>query len=181
MSPMQRIKDALHRLSQGPAEGTEDWIRDWEKQRIFRLEAPHAADAEVPEGYEVALAEATLPDPVKDALDAPPEIERAVCVDDPRCCLFVRTDGQVFPCRAQAESGAEPIGALSEGFEALWSKPQAEAYRSVFGERTRTRDRVFFSYIGGSRTLYLRSLRLAAEEMPAPPEPCRSCPHLMAR
>ena len=181
MSPLRRIKDALRRLKQGPAEGREDWIRDWEKQRIIRLEDPERVDADVPEGFEVVPFEATLPDPKKDALDAPEEIERAVCNDDPRCCLYVRRDGKVFPCRAQAEGGAEPIGDLAEGIDTLWASPKAQAYRAIFGERTRIRDRVFFRYIGGSRTLYLRSLKLAAEEMPPPPDACRGCPHLVAR
>jgi hypothetical protein len=177
---IQRLKRALLRLKQGPDFGTEDWIRDWEKRRVFRMEDLEGFDLHAAEGYEVLPAAETLPDETKDELDAPSDIERAVCVDDPRCCLYVRRDGAVFPCEPLARADGESFGRLGdERPDEIWGSEGARRYRDSFAERTRIRDHVFFRYIGGSRTLYLRSLRLAAEEMPPPPEPCRTCPKLM--
>lgn len=180
MGLFARLRRIVDRVGRTPAFAEEGWIRDWQRRRILRVETPDAARDAPTDGFEVLDAAATLPPPDADALDAPAGIERAVCVDDPRCCLYVRADGAVFPCSRLAEDeAAHPLGRLpADDPDAIWDGVDARAFREAFAQRSRARDDAFFQIIGGSRTLYERNLRLAAEALPPVPAPCEGCPRL---
>jgi len=179
-----RLRALFGRLGRTPSFADEGWVRDWQKRRVLRL-AP-GAESRVPSdaasrGFEILPAGATLPEQAEDALGAPVEIERAVCVEDPRCCVYVREDGDVFPCSRLAAT-SEPLGNLPvDDPVALWEAPRTREIREAFVERGVVRDAAFFQIIGGSRSQYMRSLRLAAEQLPPPPPCCADCPLLSAR
>lgn len=112
--------------------------------------------------------------------------EMAVCELNPLRMLFVSSDGWVSPCVYTGVTGQHEIPRVFDGaplriqplrfgnvnereLMETWQTPAYRAFRRQFAERLTRAASLAFSAVGG---------RVASEEEPPAPEPCRTCPKL---
>lgn len=112
--------------------------------------------------------------------------EMAVCELNPLRILFISAAGWVSPCVYTGLAGQAEIPRFFDGESLrvspvrfgnvaerelleIWESPPYRAFRSQFAERLRGATRLVLSAAGG---------RGVEDDVPPPPEPCRTCPKL---
>jgi MoaA/NifB/PqqE/SkfB family radical SAM enzyme len=118
--------------------------------------------------------------------------EQPVCEQDPRDSIFVRYDGTVAPCINLAIGGPTTFlgqeatmpsvhyGRLPDSdLLELWHTDSCRFYRQRFQQRVEKHDKTILNrLINSSGSGRERTLQIAREAMPAPPQGCNVCHYL---
>ena len=118
--------------------------------------------------------------------------EQPVCVQDPRDSIFIHYDGTVAPCINLAIGGPTTFlgnevtmpsvhyGRLPENdLLDLWRADTCKFYRQRFQQRVETHDAAIVNrLINSSGSGRERTLHIAREAMPEPPQGCNVCHYL---